>query len=89
MRKAKTPAPSIVRQPNHYRWISGIECKDVTKHFLTMPGSAIKYIWRHGYKLYSGVDCRASAIIDLEKAIECLKIEIKRIKKQCVQDEKI
>jgi hypothetical protein len=60
-----------VKYPAHYTWIPGIECKDITKHFLSMPGSAIKYIWRYQFK--------GKPIEDLNKAIQCLEYEIERL----------
>ena len=69
-----------VKKPGHYQQVPGVECKEVVKHFAFMPGAALKYIWRHGRKLYPGLDARASAIRDLEKAIECASIEILRLK---------
>lgn len=72
------PPNDIVKAPSHYTWIPEIECKDVTKHFLAMPGSAIKYIWRHGLKIYHGKTWKESAVVDLRKACECLEVEIAR-----------
>lgn len=60
-----------VKSPNHYTWIPGIECKEVSKHFSSMAGQAIQYVWRHGYK--------GTPVKDLRKAVECLEIEIERL----------
>lgn len=62
----------LIKAPGHYTWIPGIECKDVVKHFPWAIGSAIKYLWRAGRK--------DDATQDLEKAIECIRIEIDRLK---------
>ncbi len=64
-----------VHHPNHYTWIPGHECKDVTAHFDFLRGSAIKYIWRSGRK------ANTSEQQDLEKAIECLRARIEFLKK--------
>ena len=64
-------AADSVTKPEHYMWIP-IECKDVVKHFSCMVGQAIQYQWRHMYK--------GRPVEDLEKAVECLKIEIARLK---------
>jgi hypothetical protein len=61
----------VVKNPSHYTWIKGIECKDVVSHFDFNKGCAIKYIWRSGKK--------DNEIQDLKKAIECLNNEIKYI----------
>jgi hypothetical protein len=59
-----------VKKPDHYRWIPGIECKDVAAHFPFFLGCAIKYIWRAGRK---NGETRLQA---LEKAHECLGLAI-------------
>ncbi len=59
-----------VRYPDHYRWIPGIECKDVVRHFPFMLGNAIKYIWRAGRK-------GNAKLKDLRKARECIDDEIR------------
>ena len=63
-----------VTYPGHYAWIPGIECKDVSKHFSSMVGQAIQYQWRHLRK--------GKPIEDLEKTVECLKVEIERLKNE-------
>lgn len=42
-----------VNHPSHYasNKIAGLECIDVTRHFLFSPGNTIKYVWRAGYKI--------------------------------------
>jgi len=55
-----------VKFPDHYRWIPGIECKQVVQHFDFFRGCAIKYLWRSGRK--AGV----SEEQDLKKAVECI-----------------
>jgi hypothetical protein len=55
-----------IKNPSHYTWIPGIECKDVVKHFDWARGNAIKYIWRSDHK--------GNFIKDINKAIECLEI---------------
>lgn len=62
-----------VKKPEHYRWIPGIECKEVASRFDYNRGSAIKYIWRSGRK--PGISERQ----DLEKAIEALKNRLRYI----------
>lgn len=69
--KEEEKAADSVTKPEHYMWIP-IECKDVVKHFSCMVGQAIQYQWRHMYK--------GRPVEDLEKAVECLKVEIARLK---------
>lgn len=42
-----------VNHPTHYaaNKIGGMECIEVTRHFLFSPGNTIKYVWRAGYKI--------------------------------------
>jgi hypothetical protein len=68
------PVGDAVKQPDHYKWIPGIECKEVTRHFSFLLGSAIKYIWRAGRK--------GSRLTDLRKARECLDAEIYYLEKE-------
>ena len=51
-----------VNHPTHYaaNKIGGLECIEVTRHFLFSPGNTIKYVWRAGYKI--------DDMEDLEKA---------------------
>lgn len=60
-----------IKNPSHYTWIDGIECKDVVSHFSFNIGSAIKYLWRSGKK--------DDKIKDLKKAIESIENEIRFI----------
>jgi hypothetical protein len=56
--------------PDHYKWIKGVECYEVTSHFNFNLGNAIKYIWRCNYK--------GSKVEDLKKAIWYLQKEIEK-----------
>ena len=57
--------------PDYYKSkIPGIECIDVVKYLDFPIGNAIKYLWRAGNKSYDNLDAKASAISDLEKAID-------------------
>lgn len=62
-----------VQIPEHYNWIPGHECNDVTQHFSFNIGNAIKYLWRHKHK--------GTAIKDLRKAKWYIDSEIKRLEK--------
>lgn len=62
--------------PNHYKWIEGIECHEVIGNFNCFLGMAIKYIWRCGRKP------DVSSVQDLRKAIKYLELEIIRLEKQ-------
>ncbi len=64
----------VVDHPQHYNQLD-IECIDVVEHFNFNRGSAMKYIWRAGFK---GND----AIQDLEKAGWCIAREIQRLREQ-------
>lgn len=57
-----------IKNPDHYTWIPGIECKDVVKHFPWAVGNAIAYLWRAGRKGAAGDDLR--------KAMECIQIQL-------------
>lgn len=59
-----------VTSPDHYRWIPGIECKNVVAYFDKFRGDAIQYIWRSGHKEGES-EARA-----LRKAIESLKVRL-------------
>ena len=62
-----------VSHPSHYTsHPSGVECKDIIKHMTWAVGTAVKYLWRCDHK-------HPDPIQDLEKAIECIKIEIERL----------
>ena len=61
-----------VKKPEHYNsHPSGVECRDIARHEPYNIGCAIKYLWRRGKK--------GDAVQDLEKAIECIRDEIKRL----------
>ena len=63
----------MVNHPPHYtQHPSGVECKDICKHFNWLRGNVIKYVWRAGLK--------ENEIEDLEKAAFYLQEEITRIK---------
>lgn len=53
----------LVNHPPHYsaNRIGGLECIEVTRHFMFSAGNAIKYVWRAGYKL--------DDMQDLDKAV--------------------
>jgi len=57
--------------PDHYKWLKGIECSDVTENFNFNLGNAIKYIWRAGHK--------DAVLQELKKAEWYIKREIKRL----------
>ena len=59
-----------IKQPSHYKWIPGIECKDICEHFNFYMGNAIKYIYR--------ADHKENPIQDLKKAMRNLEYEIER-----------
>lgn len=42
-----------VNHPDHYaaNKIAGLECIEVTRHFMFAPGNTIKYVWRAGFKI--------------------------------------
>lgn len=81
MKEEKEQSNNFIEKPNHYRWIKGIECKDVAANFSCFIGSAIKYLWRHGKKLYHGFTMAESAIIDLLKAKEDINVEMHHLDK--------
>ena len=63
---------AFVNHPPHYNQNpSGIECIDVIEHMPFNVGSAIKYLWRAGYK--------QDAVEDFQKAIWYIEREITRI----------
>jgi hypothetical protein len=62
-----------VHKSEHYTYIDGIECIDVTKNFDYLLSNAIKYILRHGKK--EGQD----AAKDLNKAIFYIQKKINEI----------
>lgn len=65
-----------VKSPNHYTWLKGIECIQVTKHFNFILGNAIKYIWRSQQPGRN----REKVLEDLLKAREYLEIEIHELR---------
>lgn len=52
-----------VNHPSHYadNSIGGLECIEVTRHFMFSAGNTIKYVWRSGYKI--------DDMQDLDKAV--------------------
>lgn len=63
-----------VKHPSHYTsHPSGVECIDIVQHHNFNIGNAIKYLWRNGLK-----DADAQ-IQDLQKAIQYIEFEIKRL----------
>ena len=76
------PAHDDVKSPSYYvNTPFGMELKKITCHYDFNCGSALKYIIRHGKKIYGGMTAKESAIKDLGKAIESLQNEIEYIKK--------
>ena len=68
-----TSKNDAVKSPRHYtERVPGVECKYVIAYFPYFPAAAMKYIWRAGLK--------DDIIQDYEKAIECLRIEVEKIK---------
>ena len=75
------PEHDDVKSPSYYvNTPFGMELKKITCHYDFNCGSALKYIIRHGKKIYGGMTAKESAIKDLSKAIECLQNEIEYIK---------
>ena len=68
---------NAVQAPSHYTsHPSGVECKDIIKHYPMFVGNAMKYLWRHEEKN------SAYTIQDFEKAKECIQIHIDMLKEQ-------
>ena len=67
-----------IKNPDWYTWIPGIECKHVVMHFPWATGSAIKYLWRNGKK--------GDPIKDLNKAKECIDIQIAKYRSEILTD---
>lgn len=63
-------AKSVI-SPSYYMLPNGIECKDVSGHFMGNVAQAIQYLWRAGKK--------GDKIEDLEKAKKFIEFEIKRL----------
>lgn len=79
---ADLPEHDEVKAPSYYvNTPFGMELKKITCHYDFNCGSALKYIVRHGKKIYGGMTAKESAIKDLRKAIESLQNEIEYIKK--------
>ena len=64
-----------INSPNHYTWLKGIECSQVTGHFNFNKGNVIKYIWRAGFKEGN------TELEDLKKAKKYIEMEISRLEK--------
>lgn len=86
--KSESPAADLpehddVKSPSYYvNTPFGLELKKITCHYDFNCGSALKYIIRHGKKIYGGMTAKESSIKDLSKAIECLQNEIEYIKEE-------
>ena len=75
------PVYDDVKSPSYYvNTPFGMELKKITCHYDFNCGSALKYIIRHGKKIYGGMTGKESAIKDLGKAIESLQNEIEYIR---------
>lgn len=75
------PEHDDVKAPSYYvNTPFGMELKKITCHYDFNCGSALKYIIRHGKKIYGGMTAKESAIKDLGKAIESLQNEIEYIR---------
>lgn len=78
---ADLPEHDDVKAPSYYvNTPFGMELKKITCHYDFNCGSALKYIIRHGKKVYGGKTKKQCAIQDLGKAIESLQNEIEYIK---------
>lgn len=78
---ADLPEHDEVKAPSYYvNTPFGMELKKITCHYDFNCGAALKYIIRHGKKIYGGMTAKESAIKDLGKAIESLQNEIEYIK---------
>lgn len=63
-----------INKAKHYNsHPSGIECKEIIRHYNCAISSAIKYLWRHGLKDGN------PPIDDLRKAIFWIQDEIERL----------
>ena len=73
-KRSALKSSSPVVHPDHYNaHPSGVECIDVAQWFGFNLGNAIKYIWRCEHK--------GKKKEDINKAIEYLKLELKRMEK--------
>lgn len=76
-----------VKHPNHYTDTPfGLEVIEITKHYDFCTGNALKYIFRHGKKVYDGLTVKDSAIKDLRKAIQNLEFKVKLIEEKWNDD---
>ena len=66
--------PDPVNHPSHYKHPSGAECIDVAETMGFCRGSALKYVWRAGWKRW-----QEQEIEDLKKARWYLDREIARL----------
>lgn len=62
-----------VNNPDHYTYVNGVECIEVTENFNFNRGNAIKYIWRAGFK--------GDVIQDLAKARWYIEREMDRLER--------
>jgi len=62
----------MVNHPSHYTWLKdkcGVEVIDITRWLPSDIGNAVKYLLRFGHKHEEGMDDKAKAKQDLEKAL--------------------
>lgn len=79
-----------VNHPEHYNALGAscsecghnIECIDVIANMDLPIGTAVKYLWRAGYKPEEGKEPIDKEIEDLEKAIWYIEYRIKQLKKK-------
>lgn len=82
-----TTVKDDIKHPNHYTDTPfGLEVIEITKHYDFCTGNALKYIFRHGKKVYDGLTVKDSAIKDLRKAIQNLEFRIKVIEEDWKDD---
>lgn len=81
-------ATEEIDHPSHYNLHpSGVECIDIVEHLTFNVGSAVKYAWRAGLKVYGEPDgpCEdptVARIRDLKKAAWYINREIERLGKE-------
>lgn len=81
------PEHDDVKAPYYYiNTPFGLEVIEITKHYDFCTGNALKYIFRHGKKVYDGLSVKDSAIKDLRKAIQNLEFRIKVIEEDWNDD---